>query len=733
MITTGTTKVSGDGVDPFDVDLISLGQIVDAINATPIGVKSRITHPELDGVDDLTCRLGYVRNARLVGNSVRADMFFHAPTDPDALRIMGIAEVDPGSCGLSIKSETATIEPLETTPTGLVLRVDTLDAVDWVGEPAANPAGMLSATRRHRRRQITLGAPTMNEKQMDFLRQVGLPFDATPEQTAAFIEALTDEQKDQLAAMKEDPKVEDAVEDAVKDAVGEATNAAAGDSDGTNLNEDDDAKKAVAASAARKKAAAASAAGQPQVSNQAQIQAAVRQAGRDERTRSTEIRQIALNLGYGEDWIQKHIDAETEIGDVRKVALANLKREPGHMVTTQITAGSDLNRDNLEEAVQDGIMLRASSGRHRFVEFDDTGGVALAAGGAPKVRAAHARADQFRGHNVIEIGRRYLIALGYHPADRMSRPALGKLLMDRAGLQAALPGTYLAHGTGDFPFILADAMGKVLRAAYALAPSTWQLWCNRTTAPDFKDIKKLQLSEAADLVLIPEGDDYTFGTLTESREVYALSTYGKGINLTRKALINDDLSAFDRIPRQLGQAASRQVEGLAVAIPTANAVLADGIALFATGHANLTTGTLSVTSLGAGRGAMRKQTALGSSDPLEIMPRYLLVPEALFVIGSQLVSSAVDPALSNATPNPFANQLQVISSPRLDTDSAVQWYLAADPGQVDTIDVCFLEGQEAPMIEEENEFDTGNRRIKVTQDAVAKAIDFRGLTRSSGA
>ena len=130
---------------------------------------------------------------------------------------------------------------------------------------------------------------------------------------------------------------------------------------------------------------------------------------------------------------------------------------------------------------------------------------------------------------------------------------------------------------------------------------------------------------------------------------------------------------------------------------------------------------------------MRKQTALGSSDPLDLMPKYLIVPEILFTTASQLVSSTVDPAKQNATTNPFANKLEVISSPRLDLTSTTQWYLTADAGQIDTVDVCFLEGQEAPLVEEENEFSTGALQLKVTQDVAAKAIDWRGLVRSSGA
>ncbi len=720
VITAGTTKVSGNGVSPFDVDLISLKQVADAINGSEVGVKSRMTHPELDGVDDLTCRLGYIRSARIVAGTVRADMHFHAPDSPDAVRLMDIAEKDPTSCGLSITSETATIEPLETTPTGLVLRVAAVDAVDWVGEPAANPAGMLSAQRRRRQHTDPLRgrlnlqeSKTMNEKQLDFLRQVGLPFDASDEQTAEFIEALSDDQKAQFAALQEAEEVEQAAAAAEAAVATPATPVA-----------DKDETKPVAASVAQAPASTGVALTRDQLQDELKTS---RQA---ERARATEIRKIALKCGYDEKWITKHVDDETAIEDVRRIALHSLSREPSNMATTSIQVGSDRNLDTLTQGVQDAIMLRA--GRRQFVEVDQDGGVMLGADHRPKVRQAHERAMDFRGHTFVDMGRRYLIALGFHDADRMQRPALAKLLMNKAGLAAALPGVFMAHATGDFPFLLADTMGKVLRAEYALAPSTWELWCNRTTAPDFKDIKKIQLSEASDLVEIPEGEDYTFGTLTESQESYALLTYGKGLDFTRKMLINDDKSAFDRTPRMMGQSAKRLVEGLAVATLTANATLGDSIALFATGHGNLATGTLSVASLGAARKLMRIQTALGSSDPLELTPRYLIVPEALFTTASQLVSSAVDPALSNATPNPFANQLQVISSPRLDTDSAVKWYMLADPSQVDTVDVAFLEGQEAPMIEEKDEFDTGNRRLKITLDVVAKPIDHRGLVRSSG-
>jgi hypothetical protein len=712
VITIGTTKVSGNGVEPFDVDATTLEQVAAALNGAPIGVKSRITHPEILGEDDLPYRKGYMRNARIDGDVVRADMYFHNPADPDAIKLMDIAENDPTSCGLSIIDDTAAIEPDPSTPTGHVLRIDKLDAVDWVGTPAANPRGMLSAQRRIVR--LSTESQTMNQKQRDFLSAAGLPYDATDQQIADFIAALDETQRAQFNALKDPPVVENAVAQVEGEAAPAAPETPAEEQPVAEAEgdlEDEEKPQGVAASAVSKQ---------------------VKLALQAERARTAEIRRIALKCGYDQAWVDKQINADTPIDRVRQIALDGIQRDPKNMPTSRVSVGRDLNRDTLDQAVQDAVLLHGSRGTHRFVEFDEAGGIMLGADRRPRVRQPHARAQELRSHSLLDIGRRYLVALGYHQADRMARPQLASLLLNRNALNSALSGVYLAHATGDFPYLLADAMGKILRAEYALAPATWPLWCNRTTAPDFKQIKKLQLSEAADLVLVPEGDEYQFGTLSESREVYALSSYGKGLNFTRQAMINDDLDAFARVPRMLGQAAARKVEGLAVAVLTANAQMADSVALFATAHANLVTGTLSVSSLGGARAAMRKQTALGSSDPLDLMPKYLIVPEILFTTASQLVSSAVDPALNNATPNPFANQLQVISSPRLDTTSTTQWYLAADPGQVDTVDVCFLEGQEAPLVEEENEFSTGALQLKVTQDAVAKAIDWRGLVRSSG-
>lgn len=169
VIAAGMTKPSGGGREPFMVDATTLQQVADAINASAIGVKSRITHPELTNADDLPLRVGYVRNARVDGDRVRADFHAHSAADINVVRLMGIAENDPTSCGLSIVAATVIFDQLPN-HSGTVLRiVDRIDAADWVGDPAANPTGMLSA---HRESENTMSISLSDNRRAAFVRHV---------------------------------------------------------------------------------------------------------------------------------------------------------------------------------------------------------------------------------------------------------------------------------------------------------------------------------------------------------------------------------------------------------------------------------------------------------------------------------------------------------------------------------------------------------------------------------
>lgn len=464
-----------------------------------------------------------------------------------------------------------------------------------------------------------------------------------------------------------------------------------------------------------------------------------------ERARIREIQNIADSVGAPASWVQTHIDAETRVDNARKIALSTY----GSGLGGQVQVGSDRNLDTVNQAMQDAILQRC--GVSQFARLDGRGRLELNANGGIVWDKPHERAACFARGTLLDMGREYLLALGCKQVNNLSRSQLAGLLMSRQSLQSVLGDRYrrgsigvvqLAQATGDFPFLLADAMGKALRQQYALASQTWTRWCGRHSVPDFKDIKRIQLSEASDLVKTPEGDDVAYVTLGDSAEIYALSTYTSGLKFTRRALINDDLSALKQLPKQLGNAAARNVEKNAIAVLTGNAPLSDGHSLFSTAHGNTASVPLTSGGLGVARSMMSKQTAPGSNEPIDIDPGFILVPASLRTDAEQILSSAEvrDTSVNTeyGTTNPFGpttagKRLEVLSSARLDNNSTTQWYMIASPTDIDGVEVAFLEGEEAPEILEEDDFDSDSRKIKVRHSTAAKAIDYRGVVRSSGA
>lgn len=290
------------------------------------------------------------------------------------------------------------------------------------------------------------------------------------------------------------------------------------------------------------------------------------------------------------------------------------------------------------------------------------------------------------------------------------------------------------HSTSDFPYILADVANKTLRMGYEETVRTFQPFCRRVTAADFKTINRVQLGAAPSLVAIAESGEVTYGTIGEGREQYAIASYGKAIGINRKTIVNDDLDAFTRIPQLFGAAAARLENGIVYGVLTANAAMGDGTALFHANHSNLATGggsALSATSLSTARTAMRKQTGLGG-ETINVMPRYLVMPAALETTAEQLIATIVPAQTSNVVV-PFIRSLIPIAEPLLDATSATAWYLAAEPSQIDTIEYAYLEGQEGVRIESEVGFDIEGVKIKAMHDFGAKAIDHRGLYKANGA
>jgi hypothetical protein len=337
-----------------------------------------------------------------------------------------------------------------------------------------------------------------------------------------------------------------------------------------------------------------------------------------------------------------------------------------------------------------------------------------------------AEGREYMGMGLLDIARMFLRARGIRTNGLSKIELAGVALSARDGMGM--------HTVSDFPKLLADVTNKVLRMAYDAAPQTFLPLVRSISLPDFKTSKQLQLGEAPALMEVLEHGEFTSGTITESKEEFGLKTYGRKFAITRTSLINDDLSAFSRVPMAFGRAARNKESDIVWALITANAALADTIAIFHASHANLagSGGAISVTTIGAGRAAMRIQTGLDGATLMNVSPRYLVVPAAKETLADQFVSTALL-AYQAAQVNPFAGRLTVISEPRLDANSATAWYLFASPDQIDMILTANLEGQSGPTVENRLGFEIDGLEIKCRHDFGAKVVDFRGMYKDPGA
>ena len=382
-----------------------------------------------------------------------------------------------------------------------------------------------------------------------------------------------------------------------------------------------------------------------------------------------------------------------------------------HRIYPKITGGRDA-RETAGEAMVNAMLNRAHGDR---VPLSD-----------------HAR--EYRGMSILDMAKESLTDHGVRVRGMNRFEIAGEAMKKRAGSAAGM------HSTSDFPGILENALNKSLRMGYQESARSFTAWARRTTVSDFRAAPRVMMSETPALLKVNEHSEFKEGAITESREFNQVHTYGRIVSITRQVLVNDDLGAFTTIPQRFGASVaaleSDIVYGVLLSNPT---LLTDSTALFHADHNNLdgTGAAISLTNVQTGRAAIWNQTGL-SGRPINVPPKFILVPPELELLAWQLVTM-VTPNQSNQVTPDYIRNMVVIVEPRLKqcangaAGDANAWYLIADPMTVDTIEYAYLEGSEGVYTETEDGFDVDGMRVKVRHDFGAAAIDYRGMYKNVGA
>lgn len=305
---------------------------------------------------------------------------------------------------------------------------------------------------------------------------------------------------------------------------------------------------------------------------------------------NAEIRSIATVAGLDDTFANDQIDRQATVEQARAAAFEAMQQRGGGPIrTASITAGPS----NDDPAVVVERMAEALVCRLR--------------GGKPSEQAR-----PYMQRRLVDMAGELLTRRGERGVSMMTPDQI----FTRAGGM---------HTTSDFPALLTSTGNRLLMPAYEAATSPVKALARPTTIADFRAKTSLRLGAMPKLEKVLESGEITHTTRSEAKESYSLATFARIFSLSRHAMINDDLGAFNDWAAAMGRASAETEASELVALLVANAgvgpTMDDGKALFHTDHGNLAgSGTaIDTTNLGVGRKAMRDQVGL-AGEPIKRRP-----------------------------------------------------------------------------------------------------------------
>ncbi|BAQ67838.1 Clp protease [Rhodovulum sulfidophilum] len=294
------------------------------------------------------------------------------------------------------------------------------------------------------------------------------------------------------------------------------------------------------------------------------------------------------------------------------------------------------------------------------------------------------------------------------------------------------------HGVSDFAYITTEVMNRSLIAEYDRRGAGWDIVTGPPlTASDFREIHAVRFGGDFQLKTVQENGEYQEARLEDLAEGLKVERRGRTITLSFEAVINDDMGAFLRIPREFAMAARVMESSMVWGLIRTNAkTKSDGKALFHADHRNLAAaaGPISVETIGAARKAMWEQTAFGSKDAedfLQVVADRLIVPPALETVALQFTTATTP--VKDAETNPYKGTLTPSVVPNLGAaagGSDAAWYLISS--DLPPVSVAWLDGYESPTVQTIE----GMNPDKVTMNARhifgVAATEHRGAYRNPG-
>lgn len=293
-----------------------------------------------------------------------------------------------------------------------------------------------------------------------------------------------------------------------------------------------------------------------------------------------------------------------------------------------------------------------------------------------------------------------------------------------------------------FSYVLGNTLGRRLVKDYNAVNYNEDLLISvRKSVADFRQQEAVNVGYFGDLDTVdPEAADYEeISAITDEESTYAILQKGNILTITRKTIINDDITLIQRLVGRIGRAARRTHGKYVWNFFINNANCSDGTAWFTNPHGNLGSGALSLptgTALAAYQ-ALAKMTEkdsgerIGLLDDPSIKPT-LIYPVDLLATGESVVNDDdyyTSNDLTTKTRNPMKGKVNGAMITLL-TD-ATDWGMLMPPAVADMIEMGYLNGRQEPemfvadMPQSEQVFVADKIRHKIRHEYAGAVVDFR--------
>jgi len=433
-------------------------------------------------------------------------------------------------------------------------------------------------------------------------------------------------------------------------------------------------------------------------------------------------------LALKNNWTPERVSNELELKTLR----ARLQNGPSQMPGNTVFTKGNIPAGATQSAILEAAMALALNG----------GDVKAIANNHQADVIQYAR-DQFKTN--MTVSRLLMIsaaANGMHftPGERLNAGNLKQILTTAFAPAATFSG---ANVSG----ILSNIANKEILAGYMEEDQNWREIAAVKSNNDFKTVTAYRMLDNMKYEKVPAGGRIPHGTISQDSYTRAVDTYAKMFTLTRKDLINDDMSAFADLRDRLARGAAQAFNDLFWT--TWLAAVGSFWTTARTNYIEGATTNLGADGVGLGLGvkAFRTMKSPGSSTPnaddggkrLARTPTKIIVPPELETVAEALYKATNLATVKASDANIHGGKYKPVVVPQL-SDSAytnystTAWWLVCDPRTAAAVHVSFLNGNQTPIIEQADaEFDTLGVAFRGYHDFGVDMAEIYAAVRSKGA